>query len=139
MCVLTLPTSANSLLVRTNFDDENAWGALSAEVANETDDGFRAYVEVVSDSAWSGATPEAVLEAARRAGGDAALLFIADQRAHSDGFPILVVDLVDDDLEPFRCVASELWSVDNNLNLGNMDWEEFSEATDSAGVFRGFE
>ena len=29
-------------------------------------------------------------------------------------------------------------SVQNNLSLGNMDWEEFAEWTDPDGVFRRF-
>jgi hypothetical protein len=31
-----------------------------------------------------------------------------------------------------------LWSIENNISLGNMDWEEFAEAADYDGVFRGF-
>jgi len=34
--------------------------------------------------------------------------------------------------------AHELWSVDNNLNLANVDWDEFADNVDRAGVFRGF-
>lgn len=33
----------------------------------------------------------------------------------------------------------ELWSVDNNLNIANMDWEEFADNTDGDGIFRGFD
>jgi hypothetical protein len=39
---------------------------------------------------------------------------------------------------PFRVVASELWSVENNLNLSNMDWDDFHGAADSDCVLRGF-
>jgi hypothetical protein len=39
---------------------------------------------------------------------------------------------------PFRCIPSELWSVDNNLNIANMDWEDFAGSTGEDGVFRGF-
>jgi hypothetical protein len=31
-----------------------------------------------------------------------------------------------------------LWDVDNNLNISNMDWEDFSGAAGEDGVFRGF-
>jgi len=40
---------------------------------------------------------------------------------------------------PFRCAAEELWSIDNNLNLANMDWEEFGNYVDADGVYRGFD
>lgn len=43
-----------------------------------------------------------------------------------------------DDTEPFRCIARELWGVDNNLNLANLDWEDFDQATID-GVFWGFD
>jgi hypothetical protein len=30
------------------------------------------------------------------------------------------------------------WSVENNLSLANMDFEEFANAVDVDGLFRGF-
>jgi hypothetical protein len=39
----------------------------------------------------------------------------------------------------FRVVPSEAWSVQNNLSIANMDWEEFADSTDDDGIFRGFE
>ncbi|PKW27308.1 hypothetical protein ATL31_2146 [Phycicoccus duodecadis] len=56
----------------------------------------------------------------RDGGSDAAVLFVADEQAVGPDHPVLVVDLGDDARPPFRCVAAELWSVDNNLNLANM-------------------
>ncbi|XUL88204.1 DUF6924 domain-containing protein [Streptomyces galilaeus] len=50
--------------------------------------------------------------------------------------PLLVVDLVAE-----RCVrvaAAELWSIENNLSGANMDFDEFADAVDDDGVFRGF-
>jgi len=38
----------------------------------------------------------------------------------------------------FRVPPNELWSVENNLSLANMDFEEFAEAVDTDGVYRGF-
>jgi hypothetical protein len=69
----------------------------------------------------------------------AAVLFVAGSRAlTSPDHPILIVDLRPTDEPPFRCIPSELWGVDNNLNLANMDWREFVAAVDDDGVFRGF-
>ena len=42
------------------------------------------------------------------------------------------------DKPPFRRIPSELWSIDNNLNIANMDWENFAATVDEGGVFRGF-
>jgi hypothetical protein len=69
----------------------------------------------------------------------AAVLFIADSTTLTAAdHPILVVDLFDDGNPPFRCIPSELWSVDNNLNIANMDWEDFADTLDHSGIFRGF-
>lgn len=38
----------------------------------------------------------------------------------------------------FRVIPSQLWSVENNLNISNMDWRDFFQATGAGGVFRGF-
>ncbi|PKW27309.1 hypothetical protein ATL31_2147 [Phycicoccus duodecadis] len=45
----TLPTTDDSLLVRTAFRDDDGWAALRDAVAEENADGFRAYVTVVDD------------------------------------------------------------------------------------------
>jgi len=57
--------------------------------------------------------------------------------------PIQVVNLYDYRAGPrsgdtFRVIPSEMWSVQNNLSLANMDWAEFADSTDEDGIFRGF-
>ncbi|MCU1414199.1 MAG: hypothetical protein JWN80_1539 [Microbacteriaceae bacterium] len=133
-----LPIVDDSLLVRTTFSDDAAWAALVAAVARETAEGFRAYVNVVDDRDFD-ATEWKVLRTQVLANRPHALvLFVADAVAMSTlDFPILVVDVAED-YEPFRCTARELWSVDNNLNIGNMDWADFSRSVELDGVFRGF-
>jgi hypothetical protein len=69
----------------------------------------------------------------------ASVLFVADSTTLTrPDHPVLVVDLLDDDRRPFRCIPPELWGIDNNLNIANMDWAEFADAVDENGVFRGF-
>lgn len=132
-----LPETDASLLVRTDFSDAASWTRLLKVLSNETADGFRAYVEVVDDESWQDATPEVLSNAIPGTLG-AAVLFICDRIALSDfEFPVLVVDLWGDNA-PFRCITSELWGPDNNLNLANMDFHEFAGAAGSDGVFRGF-
>lgn len=128
----------NSLLVRTYFGSPDAWFGAEAAATAENADGFRAYVEVVNDPAWNEAGADQVRDAAL-AGEHASVLFMVDQTASEGEFPILVVDLGPENRAPLRCIARELWSVDNNLNLANMDWEEFARATDANGVHRGLD
>jgi hypothetical protein len=67
-----------------------------------------------------------------------AIFFVADTITveHRDR-PILCIDLLAS-RKPFRVVPSELWAVENNLSLANMDYEEFADALDAEGIFRGF-
>jgi hypothetical protein len=133
-----LPRLGGSDLVRTDFTDSAAWEQVSSEAQQENDDGFRAYVEPVSDPAFDGLSWEAVKAAVPGDDDEGAVLFIADAIAlASHERPILVVDLVDD-RPPFRCIPSQLWGVENNLSIANMDWEDFADAVDDDGIFRGF-
>ena len=133
-----LPKTESSLLVRTTFADEKAWLNALSVVLTENDDGFRAYVEVVDDPVWENVDLDRLREAVLAAENQAAVLFVADQAALETDYPILVVDLDEVSHEPFRCVARELWGIDNNLNLANMDWEDFAGNVDPDSIFRGF-
>ena len=131
-----LPRVLYSFLVRTDFTSEGAWRQLSDAAQRENPDGFRANVEPVSDPEFDGVTWEAVKAAVPA--NSVAVIFIADSTAlTSPDNPIMVVDLLDSE-PPFRCIPSELWNVDNNLNIANMSWEDFASALDENGVFRGF-
>jgi hypothetical protein len=150
-CMPTLP-HIGALLVRTDFTDDDAWDQVRAEATREYGpDGFQANVEPVSDLQWAGATWESVKAAAPVDDDGPRVLFIADNiTVASPEHPILVVDLDDKilsvaefpeiaDRTPFRCIPSELWGVENNLSISNMDWEEFASDVGDDGVFRGFE
>ncbi len=133
-----LPKSNSSLLVRTDFTSDDAWRQVSEEAQRENEDGFQAYLETVSDAAFDQASWEQVKAAVPAAGDGAAVLFVADAvTLTAAGHPVLVVDLRAG-RQPFRCLPSELWVVENNLNLANMDWADFAGAAGDDGVFRGF-
>jgi uncharacterized protein DUF6924 len=139
LCAMSrLPKLSGSNLVRTDFTDTTAWEQASGEAQQENADGFRAYIEPVSDLAFDRLCWEAVKAAVPADDDEGAMLFIADAAAlASHEHPLLVVDLLED-RPPFRCITSQLWSVENNLSIANMDWEEFADAVDDDGIFRGF-
>ena len=129
---------ASPALVRTWFGDDTAWESLVAEVETPSEDGFLARLRLVDDAAFEGLDADA-LKAGKPAG--ASVSFLADETTLTGaGHPVLAVWVFDDrpDHEPFRVVAAELWSVENNINLANMDWPDFTRSTDRDGVFRGF-
>ena len=133
-----LPSTEASLLVRTDFSDDTAWEETKAAALAENDDGFRAYAQVVDDATLREATWQDLRGAALDLEHRAAVLFIADRAALWGDHPIQVVDLSRDSRPPFRCLARELWGVDNNLNLANMDWEDYADNVEADGIYRGF-
>ncbi len=146
----TLP-DIGTLLVRTDFTDDDAWNQVRDEATREYGpDGFRAYIEPVSDPEWDGASWEAVKAAAPAGDEGPSVLFIADSTTlASPEHPVLVVDLQDKILStaefpeiagrtPFRCVPPALWDVENNLSIANLDWEDYADRCEG-GLYRGFE
>lgn len=137
------PLPSTSLLVRTWFEADDAWEHLVAQVQTPTEDGFLAVVALINDPAHSGMTAE-VLKVEQPGG--AIVSFLADKTTLArDDHPILAVWVLprqpgDDRPEytPFRVVASQLPSVENNINLANLDWGDFTRSLDDDGVFRGF-
>lgn len=112
------------------------------EVQTPSDEGFLANVTLVNDPVFDGLSVEGLKA---RSIGDVSVSFIADKTTLTNTeHPILavwVLPIFDDDRtdpRPFRVVAAELCAVENNINLANMDWEDFTRAVGDDGVFRGF-
>jgi hypothetical protein len=87
-----LPKTENSLLLRTDFTDEATWARLCEAVQLPGEEGFRAYVDCISDPAYDGLTVKQLLRIAPKEG-DHSFVFIVDRIAltHPE-HPILVVD-----------------------------------------------
>ena len=134
-----IPITTDALVLRTDFSDPFAWESIQAEVRAPAE--FQAHVEFVSDREFDGAP---VADLLALIPDDRELyphdfLFVVDrttveQREH----PVLVVDLGEERGRCFRVAPSELWGVENNLSISNMDFAEFADAVDDDGVFRGF-
>jgi hypothetical protein len=129
----------NSPFVRTDFSDDAAWRSLVEAAAAESPDGFRAELRIVDDRRFEGCSPAELISRGQGWNG-AAVLFIADEQTlDRPEQPILCVDLADPPGRSFRCIPSELWGVENNLRIANMDFDEFASSVDTDGVHRGFE
>ena len=138
----SLPDLGVALLVRSDFTNDQAWQAVTDQASAASEDGFLANFTPVNDPAFNNADWQTIKAAVPQNGEGSMIVLIADSiTMGSDDHPILVVDLMDfegEHLEPFRCVPSELWAVENNLNLANLDWNDFADAADDQRVFRGF-
>jgi hypothetical protein len=136
--VKPLPKTDHSLLLRTNFSEDASWTALCEAIRRPSEDGFTASIDGVSDPDYDGLTIEQLVVLCPK-GGDRRFAFVADRSTFTDSErPILVVDLNDEPGRTFRVILSEIWGVENNLSIANMDFREFAECVDPDGVFRGF-
>jgi len=130
--------SEHPLVVRTDFSDPETWAAIREIIAQPVDDGFLANVEYLEDRAYGGVTAERLLEALDE-GYTHSFIIVADREAmeHPDQ-ALLVIDLDADRGRELRAVPGQIQSIENNLSLSNMEFEEFAEAVEDDGVFRGF-
>jgi len=132
------PETINPVLLRTDFSDEAAWGSLCTAARSPNDDGFQANIDCISDRSFDGLAVDQVMALARKASGHP-FAFIADQVTITDPErPVLVVDLSPVPGRPLRVIPSQMWGVENNLSLANMEYSEFADHVDPDGVFRGF-
>src|SRR5689334_3259840 len=124
-----LPDTRDSLVMRTDFSDDPASERLCRESEAPVGE-FRADVSLLSDLEYKGLALGALTDLARR-GPYRGFLFVVDEECLSKPeHPILVLDLADQPGRTFRVIPSEMWSVQNNLSLANMDFVDFAESVD---------
>ena len=94
----------------------------------------------VEDRSFEAKAVSDLIAAATAAGQYRTFMFVVDDVTIRDAdHPVLVIDLADQPGRTFRVIPSRMWSVENNLSLANMDFDEFADAVDTGGIFRGFE
>lgn len=132
-----IPETESTLALRTDYSDESAWESLYAAI-QDPDDEFAASLNFVSDPKYDG-LPADQLPSLLPGDSSQTFAFIIDHIAlsHPD-HPILVIDLHDKPGRTFRVIPSEVGSVESNLSIANMGFDEFADAADETGVFRGF-
>ena len=131
-----LPPSNSAIVLRTDFSNQAAWDAIRARISTPVD-GFHAYVMFVEDRAYDGLTKPQILELFEQE--NQSFVIVADRisMTHAE-HPLLVIDLFDEAAQEFRTIPSGVQAIENNLSIGNMDFEEFASAAGEDGVFRGF-
>lgn len=136
--LLTQTYHGTALLVRTDFSDDQAWAEVGDAAQAESPEGFRACLELVDDRRFEGYTAKQAV-AGSPPDEEPFFVFLVDRvTTMNPDHPILVVDLRWEPGRQFRLVPAAMWSVENNLSLSNMDWEDFASSVDADGVFRGF-
>ena len=134
-----LPNTENPLLLRTDFSNDSIWQAICTEVQKPVGVfRFRANVEFLDDGAYKDLTKEQMLRLVPKEYNHS-FIVLADQMAISQpDHPLLIVNLLDGAGNEFRAIPSMIQSIENNLSIANMDFEEFAEAVGKDGIFRGF-
>ncbi|MCP2339408.1 DUF6924 domain-containing protein [Actinomadura rupiterrae] len=136
---LPQPEDLSSLVLRADFSDDAKWRelqeAIEREESGEGDGTF------VSDRAYEGVTVQALVEedAAADEEEKVTYLFLADAVTMADAEHLLLaVDLFEEPGRTFRVPPRWFPGISANLSIANMDFAEFADDVDAAGVFRGF-
>jgi hypothetical protein len=134
-----IPETDYALVLRTDFSDQIAWEEICAAIREPIGDfHFLAYVEFLDDSEFANLTKDQLLERVPE-NYNHTFIILADQTAISrPEHPLLIVELYERSGRLFRAIPSQIQSIENNLSIANMDFEEFAESADKDGVFRGF-
>jgi len=131
--------SDDPIVLRTDFTNDREWEVICNEIQTpEPNLGFIAYVAFLSDNSFEGFS-EKDLVADNIQGYFHDFIFIVDDETVShQEHPILCVGLNKNKGLKLRTIPSEMWGIENNLSISNMDFEDFSNAVDNDGIFRGF-
>lgn len=133
------PKTENSVVLRTDFSDQAAWEDIGATIREPVgDEGFRAGVDFLDDAAFDGLSKEAVVKLIPRRYAHPIIVIVDRTTVASTGHPVLVIDLAEERGRDFRAFPSKVQSIENNLSLANMDFEEFADEVGEDGVFHGF-
>ena len=128
----------NPNVIRLDYSDDNKWNNLRNEIQSPRGPlGFQPNVEFYSDKSIANITLDELLKLIPKEYYHS-FIFVVDSFTITDNeSPILCVDIKDNPGDWFRVIPEEMWSVENNLSISNMDFEEFVGSADKDGVFRG--
>ena len=143
-------------VVRTEFSDEKQWLKIRDLISAEQIDGkqkFFAHVKFVSHEDYRDKAPRNivkslpdnyrghfcfVIDRASVLNQDHVVLVVGFYPSDQKSFHRLPRDTPTSDIKTFRALPSQIQAIENNLSIANMDFEEFANAVDKDGVFKGF-
>lgn len=136
---IDLPNTKDVIVLRTDFSDDQKWHQICDLITKSgIEKGFRPYVEFLSDKKFENLEKERLLN--RNKDYQHLFIFLIDSiTIKNNENPILCIDLYDYLGKYFRTIPKEMWVVENNLSISNVDFEEFYDSTDTNGIYRGFE
>jgi hypothetical protein len=141
--VKPLPKSDQALVLRTDFSDDAAWqtirAAIEAPVRESRDSiDFFAYVTFVDDPDYGDLDTSQIRKLFGPESNQSFVIVVDCTAIAHPEHPVLILDLFDPAGRTFRALPTAVQAIENNLSIANMDFEEFADAVDQDGVFRGF-
>ncbi len=133
------PDAEHPAVLRTDFTDDQTWSSLCGLISSPIGkEGFLASVAFVDDPCFADVPPETLRD--RIPGNHRhSFIVIADRTTFAETEqPLLVMDLLDQPGRMFRALPTRIQAIENNLSIANMGFEDFAEAADADGIFRGF-
>jgi hypothetical protein len=135
----SIPETENPLILRTDFSNQVAWETIRAAVLKPVGIfGFRANVEFIDDREYTDITTDQLLGLVPKNYAHTFIMLVDRITVSLPDHPLLIIDLYEGSGREFRAIPSQIQGIENNLSIANMDFEEFAEAVDEDGVFRGF-
>jgi hypothetical protein len=150
----------NPWVIRTCFSDDQTWALIKKQVAAPQRDplsgmDFTANVRFVEDPAFANLSSHEivrslpadypgyvafVVDTESTQGHEHSLLVVgfAPQGDTPENFERKPNQVPLEDIRSFRAIPSTIQSIENNLSIANMDFDDFRTAVGTDGVFRGF-
>lgn len=127
-----------ALVLRTDFSNEELWKIVCEEIeAPEPEEGFQAYVTFLSDPQYKDISADKVITLIDPE--EHWFVFVVDKvTLNNSEHPILCIDFQEKLGNMFRLIPSQMWGVENNLSICNMEFSDFADNVDSDGIFRDF-
>jgi hypothetical protein len=134
-----LPSTENVMVLRVDYSDDGKWGNLKEEISKpDSEYGFLANVNFYENRKFD-KLPLDLLLPKLSSRYNHPIILIADEITFGESETTLnCVDLVEVPGQYLRVITSEVWSIENNLSISNMEFQDFADAQDESGVFRGF-
>jgi Domain of unknown function (DUF6924) len=134
-----IPQTEDPLILRTDFSDDAIWQAICREIKKPVGVfGFRANVEFLNNAQYAGMTKQELLQVLPHNYNHSFIVMVDQTAVSHPDHPLLVLDLFESSGKEFRAIPSQIQGIENNLSIANMDFEEFAEAVNEDGIFRGF-
>ena len=131
-----LPTLEKSLVVRTSFDDPDAWEGVLASLSRRRGM-FPPHFAYVDDPANAGLTAEEVVALSDPE--EDFHVYLADEATLAgEEMPLLLVALyAEESGRTVRVAADAFWEVDSNLSIANIGMDDLENDLPADGIYRG--